>query len=73
MPPPSADFVTELFAEFGRVEVRRMFSGAGIFADGLMLGLIVDGVIFLKADEHNRLAFEQEGMAPFAYGKSASG
>ena len=48
-----------------------MFSGAGIFADGLMLGLVVDGVVFLKADEHNRPAFEQEGMGPFAYGKSA--
>jgi DNA transformation protein and related proteins len=71
VPPPSADFITELFAEFGPVEVRRMFSGAGIFADGLMLGLVVDGVIFLKADEHNRPPFEQEGMGPFAYGKSA--
>ena len=71
MGAPSADFITELFAEFGLVEVRRMFSGAGIFADGLMLGLVVDGVVFIKADEHNRPAFEQEGMGPFAYGRSA--
>jgi DNA transformation protein and related proteins len=69
--PPSADFIAELFAEFGPVEVRRLFGGAGIFADGLMFGLVADGVIFLKADEHNRPAFEQEGMTPFAYGKSA--
>jgi DNA transformation protein len=68
--PPSADFIEELFAEFGPVAVRRMFGGAGIFADGLMIGLISADVIYLKVDEHNQPAFEREGMAPFTYGKS---
>ena len=45
------DFLTELFAGFGPVAVRRMFSGAGVFADGLMIALVVDGVIYLKADD----------------------
>jgi DNA transformation protein len=67
---PSAHRITELFAEFGPVAVRRMFGGAGIFADGLMLGLVSDDVIYLKADEHNQPAFEREGMAPFTYGRS---
>jgi DNA transformation protein len=39
------DFVTELFAGFGPVALRRMFSGTGVFADGLMIALVVDGVI----------------------------
>ena len=66
----NADFIAELFAEFGPVSVRRMFGGAGIFADGLMLGLISNEVIYLKVDAHNKPAFEQEGMAPFTYGKT---
>jgi DNA transformation protein and related proteins len=64
------DHIVELFAAFGPVAVRRMFGGAGIFADGVMIGLVADGVVYLKADEHNRPAFEAEGMGPFTYGKA---
>jgi DNA transformation protein len=61
------DFLIELFAGFGPVAVRRMFSGAGIFADGLMIALVVDGVIYLKADDSFVPLFEREGQAPFSY------
>ena len=61
------DFLTELFAGFGAISVRRMFSGSGVFADGLMIALVVDGVIFLKADETLAPQFEREGLAPFSY------
>jgi DNA transformation protein and related proteins len=61
------DFIRDLFVPFGPVTVRRMFSGAGIFADGLMFGLIVRDVIYLKADDSNRADFEREGCAPFTY------
>ena len=61
------DFIVELFAGFGPVAVRRMFSGAGVFADGLMIALVVDGVIFLKADERSIPQFEREGLKPFSY------
>lgn len=60
--------ISELFSGFGRVSVRRMFGGAGIFADGLMVGLISNGDIFLKADDQNSPAFEREGLKPFTYG-----
>ena len=62
-----ADFIRDLFAPFGPVTVRRMFSGAGVFADGLMFGLVVRDVIYLKADDTNRADFEREGSAPFTY------
>jgi DNA transformation protein and related proteins len=66
------DFIRDLFAPFGSVTVRRMFSGAGIFADGLMFGLIVRDVIYLKADEESIAAFEHEGSAPFTYTRGRS-
>jgi len=60
------DYVLELFAAFGPVSVRRMFGGAGIFADGLMIAIVSDGVIYLKAGT-DASAFEREGCAPFTY------
>ena len=61
------DFIRDLFASFGPVTVRRMFGGAGIFADGLMFGLIVRDAIYLKVDDSNVADFEREGSAPFIY------
>jgi DNA transformation protein len=61
------DHIAELFAGYGLVAVRRMFSGSGIFADGLMIALVVRGVIFLKADDHSIPRFEHEGLGPFSY------
>ena len=61
------DDIRELFCVFGPVEVRRMFGGAGIYAEGTMFALVSDGVIYLKADEHNAPAFEREQLEPFTY------
>ena len=44
-----------------------MFGGVGLFTDGMMIGLVADGVIYLKADEQTIPAFEREGLKPFSY------
>jgi DNA transformation protein and related proteins len=62
------EYIQELFSAFGPVSVRRMFGGAGIFADGRMIGLISRDEIYLKADQETAPAFEAEGMKPFTYG-----
>ena len=59
--------IVEMFAAFGPVVVRRMFGGAGIFADGVMIGILHSGAVYLKADEAAKAAFEQEGLPPFTY------
>jgi DNA transformation protein len=64
---PDADHISELFAEFGPVSVRRMFGGAGIYADGVMIAILDEGVIYLKTSEDGRGAFEREGCGPFQY------
>jgi DNA transformation protein and related proteins len=69
-PPADHTHIIELFAAFGPVSVRRMFGGAGIFCDGLMIGLVADGMVYLKADEPGQAAFTAEGMGPFTYGKA---
>ena len=45
-----AEFIYDLFQPSGAVTVRRMFGGAGLFADGVMFGLVSDGQIYLKVD-----------------------
>ena len=62
-----ADDIRELFSGFGPVAVRRMFGGAGVVAAGLMIAIVSDGVIYLKADQRTVPAFEREGLAPFTY------
>jgi len=59
--------VRDLFQEFGPVSVRRMFGGAGVFVDGLMIGLVSGGTIYLKADVETIPDFEREGLGPFSY------
>jgi len=62
------DYIHELFAAFGPVSVRRMFGGAGLFVDGLMIAIVDDGVIYLKAAADGIAAFEREQCGPFSYG-----
>jgi DNA transformation protein len=59
--------IIELFAAFGAVSVRRMFSGAGVFRDGVMIALVSRDTIYLKANAQSIPAFEGEGLGPFTY------
>ena len=45
-----SEAIKDLFAAFGTVTVRRMFGGAGIYADGVMIAIAFDGEVYLKAD-----------------------
>ena len=58
----------ELFSAFGPVSIRRMFGGAGVFAEEIMFALISDGDLYFKADEETIPAFHAEGAGPFVYG-----
>jgi DNA transformation protein len=61
------DFVRELFAGLGPVQVKRMFGGAGGYADGLMFLLIADDTIYLKADDALKAELAAEGCGPFVW------
>lgn len=61
------DFICELMQPLGSIRSKRMFSGAGIYCDGLFFALVIDDILYLKADDENRPAFEREGLEPFTY------
>lgn len=64
-----AEYLREVFEEFGPVTVRRMFGGYGVYSEGVMFALVADDTLYLKADEQNRADFEQRGLPPFEYDK----
>ncbi|MEA2863095.1 MAG: transformation protein [Bradyrhizobium sp.] len=61
------DFLIDLFAGFGPVTMRRMFSGFGISADGTNFALALRGGLYLRADEQSIPRFEAEDSKPFQY------
>jgi DNA transformation protein len=61
------DFLIDLFADFGPVAIRRMFSGFGISADGTNFALALRGGLYLRADDQTIPRFEAEGSKPFQY------
>ena len=61
------DFLIDLFAAFGPVTVRRMFSGFGISVDGTNFALALRGGLYLRADDETIARFEAEGSKPFSY------
>jgi DNA transformation protein len=57
----------DLFHHFGRISVRRMFGGEGIFVGDLVIGLIADDRIHLKTGDSNRTDFEAENCTAFSF------
>jgi DNA transformation protein and related proteins len=62
-----ADALKELFEPFAAVSVRRMFSGYGVYADGLCFALNLRGEVYLKADRASEARFAGAGSEPFVY------
>ena len=62
--------LNDVFAQFGAIDVRRMFGGYGVYRDGLMFALIVNDVLYLKSDEYSANTFTELGLPPFEYVKN---
>jgi DNA transformation protein len=66
-PSMDREFLIDLFADFGPVTIRKMFSGYGISADGTNFALALRAGLFFRADEQTIPAYEAEGSKPFQY------
>jgi DNA transformation protein and related proteins len=51
------------------IAARRMFSGAGLFRDGIMFALVHDDTLYFRTDAENVTNFAAAGMAPFSYAR----
>ena len=67
VPDEFAQHLTDVFRLFGPISLRRMFSGYGIYHDGIMFGLISQDTLYLKADAENSADFRDQGLSQFEY------
>jgi DNA transformation protein and related proteins len=63
----NADRLKALFEPLGEVEVKRMFGGAGVYAEGLCFAIESGGEVFLKVDTETEPAFLRRRSSPFVY------
>jgi len=61
------EYICELLLPLGQAQGRPMFGGYGVYLDGLMIGLVIDGGCFLKADDLSKHEFLKAGCEPFVY------
>src|SRR5262245_22489775 len=61
------EFLIDLFADFGPVTIRMMFSGFGISADGTNFALALRAGLYFRADDVTIPQYEAEGSKPFQY------
>ena len=67
--PSFRTFVIEQLCRVRKdIRTRSMFGGVGIYAGELFFALIDDDLVYFKADDTNRAAFENRGMGPFMPG-----
>ena len=58
-------FVLDQLAGLGRLRIRRMFGGVGIYCDEMFFAIVYQDMLYLKADDANRAQFLQAGSTAF--------
>jgi DNA transformation protein and related proteins len=58
-------FVLDQLTGLGRLRVRRMFGGAGIYCDEMFFAIADHDTLYLKADDTNRETYLQAGSVAF--------
>ena len=68
--PAAKAIVAELdakLAPLGPFRAKAMFSGYGLYLDGIIFGLVLRENFYLKVDDRNRPDFAKAGSEPFRY------
>ncbi len=70
---PFHDYVEELFANLGRIRLRKMFGGAGVYSGEDMFALIDNDRVYVKSDELLKADLESEGGEAFEWTNPETG
>lgn len=65
--PTFVAYAIEILSLLGPVQARAMFGGHGLYAEGVMFGLLDDGELFLKTDAETRATFVEAGCRQWVY------
>ena len=66
------DDIQDLFQSVGRVAVKRMFGGKGIYADGMIIAVYLRDTLMLKGDKEAAPLYEAAGSRQWTYTHSKS-
>ena len=72
MPKDSSykDYIVEdVLEHVGDVTARSMFGGWGIYLNGVIVGIIAEGELYLKATKELVMEYKKQGLYPFTYDK----
>lgn len=61
------DYIEDVFAGVGKVTVRRMFGGQGVYAGDVMFALGHDDTLYVKTDDDMQNELAALGSAPFMF------
>ena len=64
------DEVIDRLSLLGKFTARKMFGGHGVFHNGIMIALIADNELYLKADQHSNHWFDEADLPAFTYQKA---
>jgi DNA transformation protein and related proteins len=68
------DAIAEMFSAYGPIQLKRMFSGFGLYSEGVCFCLVLrGGEFYFKVDETSAPRFTAEGCKPFSYSQRKSG
>lgn len=59
------DYYTERLSLLGKINIKRMFGGAGFYLNGRVFAITDGETIYLKGDDENRARFESRKMEQF--------
>jgi len=62
-----ADFIADLLAPLGPVQMGRLFSGHGFKLDGVNFAMLLRSTLFLRVDESLAADMDKAGAKPFRY------
>jgi DNA transformation protein len=61
------EWLRELLEPLGKVSMRRMFGGHGVYIDGLFIAIVDEGRAWFKADAESEADFAAAGCTPFVF------
>jgi DNA transformation protein len=70
---PFHTYVEDLFANLGRIRIRKMFGGAGVYSGEDMFALIDKDRVYVKSDDVLKERLQSEGGEPFEWTNPSTG
>ncbi|MFZ3015490.1 MAG: TfoX/Sxy family protein [Minisyncoccia bacterium] len=63
-----AEYITEdVLGHIDGISRKVLFSGYGIYLDGVIVGIIIDGTFYTKTNKELMEKYKKEGSEPFQY------